>query len=121
MVGIMMRKSLSSILSLYGILMSGAAYVPIDPLLPGNRIKYIIDNCNIRQLITSVEYGDRHLPILDENLTLERGIITDKEPTAFKSKMKTIQLADWKAAMEFSADFQIETFPDTYPAYILHT
>ena len=121
MVGIMMRKSLSSVISLYGILMSGAAYVPIDPLLPSNRIKYIIDNCGIRQLITSAEHMDRHLPILDENLTLERVVITDKEPTTLKSNTKTIRVAGWKAAMELSAEFQIETFPDTYPAYILHT
>jgi amino acid adenylation domain-containing protein len=118
MVGIMLRKSLSSVISLYGILMSGAAYVPIDPLLPGNRIKYIIDNCNIKQLITSVEYGERHLPILDENLTLERVIITDKEPTELKSKVKTNRMADWTSVM---GEFPIETFPDTYPAYVLHT
>lgn len=120
-VGIMLRKSLTSIISLYGILMSGAAYVPIDPLLPSNRIKYIIDNCGIRGLITSAEYGERHLPILEESSTLESLIIADNEPTALKSKVRTIGLTDWKAAMNFSVDFQIETFPDTYPAYILHT
>jgi amino acid adenylation domain-containing protein len=121
MVGIMLRKSLSSIVGLYGILMSGAAYVPIDPLLPRNRIKHIIDNCRIKQLITSAEYGDRHLPFLDENLTLERVIITDQEPAALKSKVKSVRLTDWNAAMATSAEFQEETVPDTYPAYILHT
>jgi len=121
MVGIMLRKSLSSIVSLYGILMSGGAYVPIDPQLPSNRIKYILDNCGIRQLITSAECVDRHLPILDGSSTLERLIITDKEPTSLKSKVNTIRWTDWKAIMRFSADFQLETFPDTYPAYILHT
>jgi len=121
MVGIMLRKSLSSIISLYGILMSGAAYVPIDPLLPGNRIKYIIDNCGIRRLITSAEYVDRHMAILDENPNLEKVIITDKEPAAIRSKTKTIHLMDWKAVMGFSAELQEERFPDTYPAYVLHT
>ena len=118
MVGIMLRKSLSSIAGLYGILMSGAAYVPIDPLLPGNRIKYIIDNCNIRQLITSAEYGNRHLPILEGNMTLERIILTDKEPSALKSRVKTSRFSDSTPVMR---ELKIETFPDTYPAYILHT
>ena len=120
-VGIMLRKSIASIISLYGIMMSGAAYVPIDPMLPSSRIKFIIGNCGIRQLITSAEYVGRHLPILDENSILERLIITDKEPKALELKDKTIRVSDWETVMGFSAEFPVETFPDTYPAYILHT
>ncbi len=121
MVGIMLRKSLASIVSLYGILMSGAAYVPIDPQLPGNRIKYILDNCKIRQLVTSGDYAERHQSVLDESPSLEELIITDNEPTALKSNAERISFTDWNVATRFSAGIRLETFPDTYPAYVLHT
>jgi amino acid adenylation domain-containing protein len=120
-VGILLRKSLASIVSVYGILMSGAAYVPIDPMLPGNRIKYIIDNCNIRQLITSAEYWDRHRSILDEIASLDRVILTDKGPVVPSSKKTSSRFTDWKTVLGAPADSRTEPFPDTYPAYILHT
>jgi L-proline---[L-prolyl-carrier protein] ligase len=120
-VGIMLRKSLSSIIGLYGILMSGAAYVPIDPMLPGSRIKFIIDNCNIKLVITSAEYAARHLLTHDDYSTLERVLLTDKDPAPLEFRAKAIRATSWKAAVECSPEFRTEAPPDTYPAYILHT
>ncbi len=114
MVGIMLRKSLSSIVALYGVLMAGGAYVPMDPLLPSTRIQYIIRNCRIRQLVTSVEYGTRHLSVLD----VERVVLTEGEPAAWRSGVETSRFADWTSG---SAGARPEDYPDTYPAYVLHT
>jgi amino acid adenylation domain-containing protein len=54
-VGIYMSRSINSIIALFGVLKAGAAYVPIDHLCPGNRLKYIIDKCQIEFLISSQE------------------------------------------------------------------
>ncbi len=51
-VGIFMNKCLQMPLAVHGILKAGAAYVPIDPAAPAHRIKYIIQHCGIRALIT---------------------------------------------------------------------
>jgi amino acid adenylation domain-containing protein len=51
-VGIYMTKSLDLPVALYGILKAGAAYVPIDPTAPAARVRFILEDCGIRQLIT---------------------------------------------------------------------
>ena len=51
-VGLYMNKCLELPIALYGILEAGAAYVPIDPTAPPARVKFIIEDCGIRHLIT---------------------------------------------------------------------
>ena len=51
-VGIYMHKSLDLPVAIYGIMKAGAAYVPIDPLAPIDRIAFILNDCQIKCLIT---------------------------------------------------------------------
>ena len=51
-VGIYMNKSLYSAVAIYGILSAGAAYVPLDPFAPVNRLSFVINDCDIQILIT---------------------------------------------------------------------
>ncbi len=52
-VGILLERSIESVISVYGILKAGAVFVPIDPTSPISRINHIINNCEIRILISS--------------------------------------------------------------------
>ncbi len=54
-VGIYMRKSLESVIGIYGAMKAGAAYVPLDPSAPTHRIAYIAGNCGIRVIVTGRE------------------------------------------------------------------
>ena len=45
-------KSTDSIVSMYGIMKAGAAYVPLDPSAPASRNAYIAANCGVKALIT---------------------------------------------------------------------
>jgi amino acid adenylation domain-containing protein len=51
-VGIYLHKNLETAVALYGIMKAGAAYVPLDPLLPAARLASILTDCNLRCLIT---------------------------------------------------------------------
>ena len=51
-VGIMVPRSLEMIIAMFGILKSGAAYLPLDPTYPKNRIKYILKDSNVNLLLT---------------------------------------------------------------------
>ena len=51
-ISIYLEKSLYSIISVYGILKAGAAYVPIDPMAPVKYINYIINRCGIKFLLS---------------------------------------------------------------------
>ncbi len=52
-VGIYMDKCLESALAIYGILACGAAYVPLDPSAPAERLAFILRDCGIRHLVTA--------------------------------------------------------------------
>ncbi|HAO6010134.1 TPA: AMP-binding protein, partial [Listeria monocytogenes] len=52
-VGIVAERSLSMIAGLIGIIKAGAVYVPIDPKLPENRMKYLIEDASIKTIVTT--------------------------------------------------------------------
>ena len=51
-VGIMVNRSLEMIISILAVLKSGAAYIPIDPTYPKDRIDYMLKNSNAKILLT---------------------------------------------------------------------
>ncbi|MCX6318740.1 MAG: amino acid adenylation domain-containing protein [Bacteroidetes bacterium] len=55
-VGIMLDRSLESVLCIIGVLKSGAAYVPVDPLYPVDRISYMLSDADCRVVITDSFY-----------------------------------------------------------------
>ncbi len=65
-VAIYMRKSIDAIASIFGILKSGAAYVPVDPSAPAARNAYILHNCAVRVVIIEERFAARLLDELAE-------------------------------------------------------
>ena len=51
-VGIYLRKSIDTVASIFGVLKTGAAYVPVDPSAPAVRNAYILGNCTVKVAIT---------------------------------------------------------------------
>ena len=68
-VGIWMDKTPACVQSLLGILMAGAAYVPMDPKAPWRRCKLILENCGFACLIVDTPRF-QHLPSLIEGATV---------------------------------------------------
>ncbi|MHB8063936.1 MAG: AMP-binding protein [Ruminiclostridium sp.] len=68
-VGIMVNRSAEILVGIMGILKSGAAYLPIDPKYPGDRISYMLQESDSQILITedglkdSVEFGGKIIDI----------------------------------------------------------
>src|SRR5688572_7078190 len=50
-VGIYLKKSLESIIAVWAILQTGAAYVPLDPASPPKRLAQIAQNCQLAGII----------------------------------------------------------------------
>lgn len=53
-VGVFLPKSLRKVVAFLGIMKAGAAYVPIDPAMPTNRVAYILQDCDIKCLVTNL-------------------------------------------------------------------
>jgi acyl-CoA synthetase (AMP-forming)/AMP-acid ligase II len=114
-VGIFMNKCLEMPLTVHGIMKAGAAFVPIDPAAPAGRLKYIIQHCGIRVLITQ----NSKLKVLSEIIAeteLDCLIGTDGISDL------TIRTVPWKEVYDASSQT-----PDSGPmteqdlAYIMYT
>ena len=51
-VGLYMERSVEVVVSILGILKTGAAYVPLDPMVPAERVRYMIEDAQIALLVT---------------------------------------------------------------------
>jgi non-ribosomal peptide synthetase-like protein len=60
LVAILVPRSADAYAALLGILKAGAAYVPLDPEYPADRVEYILENCAASALVTIAQLAGRH-------------------------------------------------------------
>ena len=118
-VGIYVSKSLPSLVSIHGILKTGAAYVPLDPGAPPERVAYIIGNCGIRCLLTSTRNAAKLAEMLPAENPLTLVVLTDSEGEPPSGLPWQVMNWDEVRATEVSA--ATEPVIDTDLAYILYT
>ncbi len=58
-IGILLNRSVEVIITILGILKSGAAYLPIDPNYPSSRVKYMMEDSGLSHLVTSSLISDK--------------------------------------------------------------
>jgi amino acid adenylation domain-containing protein len=119
-VGIYMNKCESSVVSIYGILKAGAVYVPLDANAPEPRIAYIIDNCNIRCMLTSTAKAETAASLAGQTKSLRTAILMDdkKVPTGNTS----LRMISWKDVLSYhDASLPWNPSIETDLAYILYT
>ncbi len=72
LVGVSAERSFEMVVGLLAILKAGAAYVPLDPALPAERLSYMIEDAGIELLLKSDEAdgessGNLNVPVQPEN------------------------------------------------------
>ncbi|MCB5951768.1 amino acid adenylation domain-containing protein [Enterococcus sp. BWT-B8] len=68
LIGVIMDRSIEQIITILGILKSGAAFLPIDPENPEERISYIIQDSNVKQIITDIFLGEKYKKIVNKKI-----------------------------------------------------
>jgi len=58
LVGLCVKRSLDMVIGLLGILKAGAAYVPMDPSYPKERLRYILEDSNASVVVTQESLVD---------------------------------------------------------------
>lgn len=84
-VGIMAQPSLEMIIGILAILKAGAVYLPIDPEYPVNRVKYMLEDSQVKTIIIQPELMDNirrldytgNLIIFNENLYTQNSNVTN--------------------------------------------
>lgn len=51
-VGIFLNKSFETAVAVYGIWLAGGAYVPLDPLAPTGRLGFVVNDCDVRVIVS---------------------------------------------------------------------
>ncbi|MCL2865267.1 MAG: amino acid adenylation domain-containing protein, partial [Lachnospiraceae bacterium] len=62
------ERSLELVIGIYGIIKSGAAYVPVDVACPKGRLRYMLDDCAAKAMLVyqvDVDMEDIDIPIID--------------------------------------------------------
>lgn len=119
-VGIYLDKSPIALVAIFGILKAGAAYIPLDPKAPKQRIKLIIADSQLKAIVSCAQKIDtlssdayQHL------LELQSIILTDY---VSELKVKLPQVCGWNDVLTASvADFVVPSLVENDLAYILYT
>jgi len=113
-VGLYMNKSLETPVAIYGILRAGAAYVPLDPAAPADRIATMLRHCGIRHLVTADQMAPALRAVLDRGVPLDAAIgLSEPGP----GPMRALRWDDVTAAPPAPA---VQVIPEDI-AYIMYT
>ncbi len=117
-VGIYLRKSIDTVASIFGVLESGAAYVPVDPSAPPARNAYIFANCAVRVVITERRFEAGLRKCLAEEGAGDTPILSIDEVGGGKGLRAALDAAD--AVSKAPGTKTVHTDDDAL-AYILYT
>ncbi len=113
-VGIYMNRSLETAIAIYGIAIAGCAYVPLDPTAPKERIRHLIEDCDIKHLVT-VPSQKRNIKILNPEATILNTIIGLNDD-------EEVETISWNEVFEKStSDVVFPKISGEDLAYIMYT
>ena len=79
LVGLCVERSIDMVVGLLGILKAGGAYLPLDPTYPSERIQFMLEDAQVRLLLTQ-EKLVAQLPKVAPLFCLDSQIIGEREP-----------------------------------------
>ncbi|MGS0897659.1 non-ribosomal peptide synthetase, partial [Burkholderia stagnalis] len=92
-IGICMRRSAGVIASLLGVLKSGAAFVPLDPEYPADRLAYMMEDAGVRRVIADAETAGRLSSLLTGKDVIDAEGVGEESDAAFEVEVQPDQLA----------------------------
>ena len=117
-VALHLDKSISAVVSILGILKSGACYVPIDPRVPLKRAEVILADCQVRVVIGTRAKSLRVVEHLPADSPLSCLIAVD---AAQNNCTGALRLVGWEDALASDSVFREPVQNEEEPAYILYT
>lgn len=75
-VAVYLEKRIENVAAMFGASLAGAVFVPVNPLLKPEQVLYILNDCNVRLLVTSPERLQALLPLLARCPELRAVVVT---------------------------------------------
>ncbi len=81
-VAVYMEKRIDAVVALFGAAAAGGVFVPVNPLLKAEQVAYILQDCNVRILVTTPERLELLRPVLTGCPDLQSVVVvTDRANT----------------------------------------
>ena len=97
-VAIYLEKRFETVIASFGAPAAGAVFVPVNPLLKAEQVAFILQDCNVRVLLTSPD----RLPMLKEALSqctdLRHVVVTDSS----SSPLLSLEVAPGQVCLQWS-------------------
>ncbi|WP_137938908.1 acyl-CoA ligase (AMP-forming), exosortase A system-associated [Chitinivorax sp. B] len=118
-VAIYLEKRFETVVGMFGAAAAGGVYVPVNPLLKAEQVGYILQDCNVRILVTSPERLVALRDVLphchDLKAVIVTGLKTDTPP------LPGVELLDWQATVATTSQCSPHQVIDGDLAAILYT
>lgn len=120
-VGIYVHKSFASIVSIFAILKAGAAYVPLDPNAPAQRLAYITRDCDVKVVLTASQKLKSLAELLEHGSPIQSVVLMDEAVPAESPLPSGVRVVSWASVSgEDSGEVACELIESDL-AYILYT
>lgn len=120
-VAIYLPKQIETVTSFLAVSLAGGVFVPVNPVLKAAQVSHILNDCNVKILITSKSRLQSLLPTLHECTDLQTIVVVDNEPLIVGDLLKKV--IDWQTYLDLSQASELRILPavDTDMAAILYT
>ena len=115
-----LEKRVENIVGMFGAARAGGVFVPINPLLKGEQVVHIMNDCNVRLLVTSIDRLKLLTPHIGNCPELRAVVVVDRVGDAF-SEFANVQVIDWEVGLEQVPTRQGHRVIDSDMAAILYT
>jgi acyl-CoA ligase (AMP-forming) (exosortase A-associated) len=116
-VAVCLEKRLETVAAMFGAAAAGGVFVPINPLLKPDQVAYILKDCNVRILVTSVERLRLFAPILSGCHDLHAVIVVGGKP----EPVAGLDIVTWEDALSHAGQAEPHRVIDADMAAILYT
>lgn len=119
-VAVFLPKQFETVIAMFGTALAGCVFVPVNPLLKPAQVEHILNDCNVRVLVTSPE----RLAALEEILGRcpdLRHIVLVGDSGAPSSQHKSLEMLRWPDVLQSAAPLRSHRVIDTDMVAILYT
>src|ERR1035437_1401033 len=79
-IAIYLEKRFETVIASFGATAAGCVFVPLNPLLKPDQVAYILRDCNVRALVTSIERIPVLAPVLEACHDLRHVVLVNAGP-----------------------------------------
>ncbi|HET7226351.1 MAG TPA: amino acid adenylation domain-containing protein [Candidatus Eisenbacteria bacterium] len=120
-VALWLPKSPEAIAALYGAMLAGAAYVPVDPGSPPARMAWIVRHAGAVALVTRTDRLAQIAQAFEGTLPVRSIVVTDiVTDDEARAQRGGVPVASWREVLSAPAEARLHVEPDDL-SYILYT